>query len=55
VSTREHEAIVHAVAKGDAAMAARLLFDHVIDSRERLHAALRGPRAAAPPARRARA
>lgn len=55
VSTREHEAIVNAVAKGDAEGAARLLFDHVIDSRERLHAALRSPRAAAPPTPRARA
>jgi phosphonate utilization transcriptional regulator len=55
VSTREHEAIVNAVAKGDAEGAARLLFDHVIDSRERLHAALRRPRVMDPPARRARA
>jgi phosphonate utilization transcriptional regulator len=43
VSTKGHEAIVNAVAKGDAALAERLLFDHVIDSRERLHAALREP------------
>ena len=55
VSTRDHEAIVQAVAKGDGEMAARLLFDHVIDSRERLHAALRSPRAAVLPARRVRA
>ena len=37
VSTREHAAIVEAVAKGDAAAAERLLYDHVIDSRARLH------------------
>lgn len=44
ISTREHEAIVDAVAKGDAALAERLLYAHVIDSRERLHDQ---PRAAA--------
>jgi DNA-binding GntR family transcriptional regulator len=43
VSTRDHEAIVDAVAKGDAERAERLLFEHVIDSRERLHATLRNP------------
>ena len=37
VSTREHEAVVEAIAKGDAALAARLLYDHVINSRSRLH------------------
>ena len=37
VSTQEHEAIVEAVAKGDAARAERLLYDHVINSRARLH------------------
>lgn len=47
VSTRDHEAIVNAVAKGDGEQAERLLFEHVIDSRERLHAALRSPRAPA--------
>ena len=55
VSTRDHEAIVNAVAKGDGELAQRLLFEHVIDSRERLHAALRSPRAVAAPARRVRA
>jgi phosphonate utilization transcriptional regulator len=35
-STREHEAVVDAVSKGDAALAARLLYDHVINSRSRL-------------------
>lgn len=37
VSTKEHEAIVAAVAQGDAALAERLLYDHVINSRSRLH------------------
>ncbi|MCC7483666.1 MAG: FCD domain-containing protein [Burkholderiales bacterium] len=36
VSTRDHEAIVTAVAAGDAARAEHLLYEHVIDSRERL-------------------
>jgi phosphonate utilization transcriptional regulator len=40
VSTQDHEGIVNAVAKGDVALAERLLYDHVIDSRERLHRAL---------------
>jgi phosphonate utilization transcriptional regulator len=42
VSTRDHEAIVNAVDKGDAELAAQLLHRHVIDSRERLQRALRG-------------
>ncbi len=42
-STRDHEAIVNAVAKGDEKLSERLLFDHVIDSRERLHKALANP------------
>src|SRR5262245_1399428 len=37
VSTDEHAAIVDAVAKGDAARAERLLYEHVINSRSRLH------------------
>jgi phosphonate utilization transcriptional regulator len=37
VSTQEHEAIVGAVAKGDAALSERLLYEHVINSRARLH------------------
>lgn len=37
VSTEEHGAIVEAVAKGDAALAERLLYEHVINSRARLH------------------
>ncbi len=40
ISTKDHEAIVDAVARGDAALAERLLREHVLDSRERLHAAL---------------
>lgn len=40
VSTRDHEAIVEAVAKGDELLAERLLHEHVITSRERLHRAL---------------
>ena len=36
VSTKEHGAIVDAVAKGDAAAAERLLYEHVISSRSRL-------------------
>jgi phosphonate utilization transcriptional regulator len=40
VSTQEHEAIVDAVAKGDAALAERLLYEHVMNSRARLHLAL---------------
>jgi DNA-binding GntR family transcriptional regulator len=40
VSTRDHEAIVEAVAKGDEPLAERLLHEHVITSRERLHKAL---------------
>jgi phosphonate utilization transcriptional regulator len=45
ISTNDHEAIVHAVAKGDAALAERLLYEHVINSRERLHKALANPSA----------
>ena len=40
LSTSEHEAIVEAVAARDEALAARLLTDHVLVSRERLHKAL---------------
>lgn len=45
ISTKSHEAILDAVAKGDAALAERLLFEHVINSRERLHLALQGSNA----------
>jgi phosphonate utilization transcriptional regulator len=37
VSTQEHELIVNAVAQGDAAAAERLLYEHVMNSRVRLH------------------
>jgi phosphonate utilization transcriptional regulator len=50
ISTRDHEAIVDAIAQGDAQRAERLLFDHVMHSRERLHLALQVP--PAEPARR---
>src|SRR5215510_702114 len=43
VSTREHEAIVNALAKGDERLAERLLVEHVLHSRERLHGALGKP------------
>ena len=43
VSTREHEAIVNALAKGDERLAERLLTEHVLHSRERLHGALAKP------------
>ena len=50
VSTTEHEAILGAIAKRDEKLAERLLHEHVIESRERLHRAL-----AKPPARGAKA
>jgi DNA-binding GntR family transcriptional regulator len=53
VSTREHEAIVNAVAKRDEELAERLLHEHVLASRARLHQALAGP--SAPPAKPVRA
>jgi len=40
ISTRDHEAIVVAVAKGDEKLAERLLVEHTVNSRERLHQAL---------------
>ena len=40
VSIQEHELIVGALAKRDAAAAERLLYDHVMNSRTRLHRAL---------------
>jgi DNA-binding GntR family transcriptional regulator len=39
-STHEHEAIVDAIAAGDAERAALLLYEHAMDSRRRLHQAL---------------
>jgi len=44
ISTRDHEAIVVAIAARDAALAERLLREHVLASRARLHAALERPR-----------
>ena len=41
ISTREHAEIVDAVARKDGDRAARLLYEHAMESRERLHAALR--------------
>lgn len=40
ISTREHAAIVEAIAAGDAERAGKLLYEHAMESRERLHAAL---------------
>ena len=40
VSTHDHAAIVNAIATGDAAAAEKLLYDHVINSRARVHQAL---------------
>jgi phosphonate utilization transcriptional regulator len=41
ISTREHAEIVDALAKKDGDRAARLLYEHAMESRERLHAAIR--------------
>jgi phosphonate utilization transcriptional regulator len=46
-STRDHEAIVEAVAQGDAERAAQLLYGHALESRARLHKVLDRPAAAA--------
>ncbi|MBI5716193.1 MAG: FCD domain-containing protein [Burkholderiales bacterium] len=43
LSTSEHQAIVEAVAARDEARAERLLAEHVLGSRERLHQALAAP------------
>lgn len=52
-STAGHEAIVAAVAAGDGETAARLLYEHAIASRQRLHAAASGTaRAVSAPASR---
>ena len=45
-STKDHEAIVNAVAKGDGTLAGRLLFEHVLNGRDRLHRVLQTPAAA---------
>lgn len=44
-STKDHEEIVNAVAKGDEALASHLLFEHVLNGRERLHRVLHEPSA----------
>jgi phosphonate utilization transcriptional regulator len=48
ISTRDHEAIVDAVAARNAVLAERLMSDHVLQSRQRLHKAL-APSATATP------
>lgn len=40
ISAREHAEIVEALAKGDGERAGKLMYDHAMESRERLHAAL---------------
>jgi phosphonate utilization transcriptional regulator len=40
ISTREHGAIVEALAKRDGKLAGQLLYEHAMESRDRLHAAL---------------
>jgi phosphonate utilization transcriptional regulator len=40
ISTREHAAIVEALAKGDGDHAGKLLYEHAMESRDRLHEAL---------------
>ena len=37
ISTVDHEAIVDAVERGDANLAEKLLYEHVIESRNRFH------------------
>ena len=44
ISTREHTAIVDALARRDGDRAGKLMYEHAMESRERLHAALRGKR-----------
>ncbi|MGZ5064134.1 MAG: phosphonate utilization associated transcriptional regulator [Usitatibacter sp.] len=40
ISTREHSRIVEALAAKDAELASRLMYEHAMESRDRLHAAL---------------
>ncbi len=54
VSLREHRAIVDCIASGQAAAAGRLLRDHVLASRERMHRKTGSPPAAAARPRRNR-
>ena len=51
ISTHEHEAIVDAIASGDADRAGLLLYEHAMDSRRRLHQALDAPAASQPAAK----
>jgi phosphonate utilization transcriptional regulator len=53
-SSHEHEAIVEAIARGDGEDAAHRLYQHAVQSRERLHRTLDRP-ANAPPGRAKRA
>jgi DNA-binding GntR family transcriptional regulator len=48
-STHDHLAIVEAVARRDGEEAARLLYEHAMESRERLHRTLDRPHPAAQP------
>jgi phosphonate utilization transcriptional regulator len=50
ISTREHAEIVDALAEGNADRAGKLLYQHAMESRDRLHAAID----VAPPRRRAK-
>ena len=40
ISTREHSEIVDALARGQSARAGKLMYEHAMESRDRLHAAL---------------
>jgi DNA-binding GntR family transcriptional regulator len=42
ISTREHAAIVDALARRDGDRAGKLMYEHAMESRERLHATLKG-------------
>ena len=44
ISTREHAAIVDALARRDGARAGELMYGHAMESRDRLHAALKAKR-----------
>jgi phosphonate utilization transcriptional regulator len=43
ISTREHAEIVEALAHGDCDRAGKLMYEHAMESRDRLHAALEKP------------
>jgi len=44
ISTREHSAIVDALARRDGVRAGELMYEHAMESRDRLHAALKAKR-----------